>query len=80
MGNEKMQQNEGKVKKLRIAFKKRFFGFTINISPGLKTLDWDKHFLIWRLRERGDHALISISTILKFSAENFRIVDIETHA
>ena len=41
MGNEKMQQNEGKVKKLRIAFKKRFFGFTINISPELKTLDWD---------------------------------------
>ena len=48
----------------------------------LKTLEWDilnpnrlinleikkKHNIIWRLRKRGDQALISISTILKFSA------------
>ena len=80
MGNEKMQQNEGKVKKLRIALKKRF-GFTLNISPELKTLDWDtlnpdllinpeyKQYLIWRLRKRGDQALISVFTILKYSAQ-----------
>ena len=28
----------------------------------------NKTYLIWRLRKRGDQALISISTILKFSA------------
>ena len=28
----------------------------------------NKHYLIWRLRIRGDHELILIFTILKFSA------------
>ena len=38
-------------------------------SPEIKNKqEENKHHLIWRLRKRGDQALISISTILKFSA------------
>ena len=50
----------------------------------LKTLEWDilnpdqlinleNQHLIWRLRKRGDQAAISISTILKFSAQLWMI-------
>ena len=30
----------------------------------------NKQYLIWRLRKRGDQALISLSTSLKFYAQN----------
>ena len=35
----------------------------------------NKHYLIWRLRKSGDQALIIISTILKFSAQSYKLLN-----
>ena len=49
---------------------KKKSGLSINPDRLINLEIYNKQYLIWRLRKREDQALISISTILKFSAQN----------